>query len=314
MGIISNNPLKKVLITGSNGLVGQKVLAQLLQRQDYEVVATGLGGPRLPSSWAFSYKWASLDIRDAEQVNSIMQLERPDFVIHTAAMTQVDHCELNPEPCWEVNVNAVSHLVQACTVYHCHLIHLSTDFVFDGTGGPYTEDAFPNPVNFYGKSKLAAEQIIRDSQIPFTIVRTVLVYGLGHDLSRSNLILWVKTSLEKGKQIKVVNDQWRTPTLAEDLAWGCIAIMDKSITGIINVSGESWLTPFEMALQVVDFFGLDGTLIEEVSSATFVEPAKRPPKTGLVIERAKTLLNYTPKSFMDGIGILAKQLKLANCN
>jgi dTDP-4-dehydrorhamnose reductase len=314
LAITSSNKRKKVLITGANGLVGQKILGQLILRDDFEIIASGLGVPRLPALWCTGYRWISLDISHRIQVNEVLLHERPDFVIHAAAMTQVDQCEQNQELCWTVNVTAVSYLVEACKEISCHFIHLSTDFIFDGTSGPYSEDDLPNPVNFYGKSKLAAEKIIIDSEIRQTIIRTVLVYGLGHDLSRSNLILWVKSSLEHGKKIKVVNDQWRTPTLAEDLAWGCIAIMDHGATGIFNISGECWLTPYDMALQVVDFFNLNKTLIEEVSAATFVEPAKRPPKTGLVIEKAKTMLNYRPKSFMDGIGILAKQLKLANCN
>jgi dTDP-4-dehydrorhamnose reductase len=302
----------KILITGANGLVGQKILEQLLDRQDFEVWATGLGAARLPSLWDSKYTWISMDMRDATQVQTVMDHVIPDFVFHTAAMTLPDQCELNQQACWEVNVEAVKHLLEACRKTDCHLIHLSTDFIFDGEDGPYTEDAIPNPVNFYGKSKAAAEDLIKVSGVRHSIIRTVLVFGLGHDLSRSNIILWVKSSLEKNKRIRVVNDQWRTPTLVEDLAKGCIAVMDKRAEGIYNLAGKDLLTPYMMALQVAEYFELDRSLIEEVSAATFVEPARRPLRTGLIIARAQSLLNYDPKSFMEGVGILAKQLKLAD--
>jgi dTDP-4-dehydrorhamnose reductase len=203
-------------------------------------------------------------------------------------------------------------LIEACRIFDTHLVHLSTDFIFDGEAGPYSEEAFPNPINYYGRTKLEAENLIKGSGIKWTIVRTVLVYGIANDMSRSNIILWVKKSLEEGKTIKVVNDQWRTPTLAEDLAAGCILIVKKRELGIFNISGKDFLTPFEMAIQTADYFGLDKSLITEVDSTIFTQPAKRPPRTGFVIDKAKKVLGYNPKSFTEGIAILSKQLKLAD--
>jgi dTDP-4-dehydrorhamnose reductase len=309
---IDSEKKKKVLVTGANGLLGQKLMGFLRNDTSVEVIGTGKGTSRLPESWADSYTWMELDITDRDQVMRVFSETKPDSVIHTAAMTQVDDCEKDRDGCRILNVEAVRYLIDACEKFDTHLIHLSTDFIFDGKDGPYNEEALPNPVNYYGETKMEAENLLLASHIRYAIVRTVLVYGIAQDMSRSNIILWVKKSLEEGKNIKVVNDQWRTPTLAEDLAEGCILIMKKGATGIFNISGADFLTPFGMAIQTADFFGLDKNLITESDSTLFTQPAKRPPRTGFIIDKAKTELGYSPKSFLAGIGILAKQLKLAD--
>lgn len=303
---------KTVLVTGANGLLGQKLIGFLRNDENADLIGTGKGASRLPESWEGSYTWIELDITDREQVMRIFSETKPDSVIHTAAMTQVDDCEKDREGCRILNVEAVRYLIEACEKYDTHLIHLSTDFIFDGEEGPYTEEALPNPVNYYGVTKMEAENLLFASKIRWAIVRTVLVYGIAQDMSRSNIILWVKKSLEEGKTIKVVNDQWRTPTLAEDLAEGCILIMNKGATGVFNISGADFLTPYDMAMQTAEYFGLDKTLISESDSTLFTQPAKRPPRTGFIIDKAKKELGYSPKSFLAGIGILAKQLKLAD--
>ena len=303
---------KTILVTGANGLLGQKLIGFLRNDENVELIGTGKGASRLPESWEGSYSWMELDITDREQVMAVFSVTKPDSVIHTAAMTQVDDCEKDREGCKILNVEAVRYLIEACEKYDTHLIHLSTDFVFDGEAGPYSEEAQPNPVNYYGVTKMEAENLLFDSKIRWAIVRTVLVYGIAQDMSRSNIILWVKKSLEEEKTIKVVNDQWRTPTLAEDLAEGCILIMKKGATGIFNISGADFLTPYDMALQTAEYFGLDKNLITESDSTLFTQPAKRPPRTGFIIDKAKKELGYSPKSFLAGIGILAKQLKLAD--
>lgn len=300
-----------ILVTGANGLLGQKLVQRL--KDDLEIVlfASGKGESRLPKSWEGSYTWITLDVSDGKQVESVFEEVRPDVVIHTAAMTQVDDCEKDKEACWTANVDAVAHLVAASERQKAHFVHVSTDFIFDGKNGPYSEEAEPNPINFYGWSKLAAERLVIGSKTSWAIARTVLVYGIAQDMSRSNIILWVKKSLEQGKSIQVVNDQWRSPTLAEDLADGCILLAKKHAAGVYNISGKDFLTPYQMAILTAEYFGLDKNLIQESNSTIFTQPAKRPPKTGFIIDKAIAELGYAPKSFIDGIGILAKQLILA---
>lgn len=299
--------MKKVLITGSNGLLGQKLVKLISENPNYQLLATARGADRLGSD--DKYKYAELDITDQASVDKLLSEFNPDFIIHTAAMTNVDQCESDREGCTLLNVEATRYLVEAAEKNNAFFIHLSTDFIFDGTKGPLLEEDVPNPISFYGQSKLDAENIVTASKLRWAIVRTVLVYGIVKDMSRTNIVLWVKKSLEDKKTINVVDDQWRTPTLAEDLAMGCFLIMEKEATGVFNISGKDLLTPYEMAIQTADFFSLDKQYINKADSSTFTQPAKRPPRTGFIIEKAQTVLGYQPHSFVEGIKVMIKQIE-----
>jgi len=296
----------KILITGSNGLLGQKLVSLISNQKDYTLIATAKGENRLSAKAGYVYE--SLDITSHQEVYAIVTKHKPDVLINTAAMTNVDQCEENKDACWKLNVHAVKHLVEVCNSTQTHLVHVSTDFVFDGSHGPLKESDTPNPINYYGESKLAAENFIQKQAKSWAIARTVLVYGIAEDMSRSNIILWVKKSLEDGKEINVVNDQWRTPTLAEDLAKGCFLIAAKNAKGIFHISGKDILTPFEIALKTADFFELDKSLVHETDASKFQQKAKRPPKTGFIIDKAKEELGYEPRSFEEGLKILQQQL------
>lgn len=299
--------MKKILITGSNGLLGQKLVELLIKQPGIQTIATARGANRLPFNEGYEYH--SMDITDANQIAKVVEQVRPDAIIHGAAMTNVDQCEIEKENCWAQNVTAVQHIVEICKKYDIFLCHVSTDFIFDGTTGPYTEVAEPNPLSFYGWSKYAAEKVVQHSTIKWAIARTILVYGIAYDMSRSNIILWVKKSLEAGKNISVVTDQWRTPTLAEDLAMGCFLIANQEASGVFNISGKELLTPYEMAIMTAEFFGLDKNLIAQADGSTFKQTAQRPARTGFVLDKAHEVLGYQPRSFKEGIAILAQQLK-----
>jgi len=298
--------MKKILVTGSNGLLGQKLIEKLSKTENIEVIATARGENRL--SFDQNYKFISLDITKKEEVETVFDAEKPDVVIHTAAMTNVDQCETEKDACWDLNVKAVEYLLEASKKHDSFFVHLSTDFIFDGKEGPYDENALANPLSFYGWSKYAAEKLVINSDVKWAIARTVLVYGIAHDMSRTNIILWVKNSLEQGKSINVVNDQWRTPTLAEDLADGCILIAQKEAEGIFNISGKDLLNPFQMAIMTADYFNLDKSLITEVDGTKFTQPAKRPAKTGFILDKPIEVLGYNPKTFQEGIAFVAEQI------
>lgn len=300
---------KKILITGSNGLLGQKLMNLYQGDSSNKIIATARGANRLPFSEG--YQFISLDITNREEVDKVIGEVRPDVIINTAAMTNVDQCEDDKEGCWKLNVEAVEYLTDAAVANNAFLLHLSTDFIFDGEDGPYKEDAEPNPISFYGWSKWAAEKYIIHSKAKWAIARTVLVYGIAHDMSRSNIILWAKVSLEQGKTINVVNDQWRTPTLAEDLAKGCALIAEKEATGVFNISGEELLNPFQMATATAEYFKLSTETMNEVDGSSFSQRARRPPRTGFDITKAKEVLGYQPMTFKEGIALLASQLPKA---
>lgn len=295
----------KILVTGSNGLLGQKLTELILTNGKHELIATSRGEDRLNAG---GYTYFSMDTSHLDQILEVVQATKPDVIIHTAAMTNVDQCELNQVDCFIQNVTATQNVIQAANAVGAFLVHLSTDFIFDGQEGPYIEESMANPVSYYGETKLEAEKLVIDQAKQWAIVRTVLVFGIVKDMSRSNIVLWVKDSLTAGKQIKVVDDQWRTPTLAEDLAMGCLLIAEQKAGGIWNISGEEMLTPYDMAIATCEYFELDKSLIERVDSTIFTQPAKRPPRTGFIIKKAKKQLGYEPHSFREGLKLLSEQL------
>lgn len=298
---------KKILITGSNGLLGQKLVSLLLPNADVELLATSRGENKLAALYP-QLSFVSLDVTNPAEVKSVVATHQPTHIIHTAAMTNVDECEVNQDACWNLNVDAVEYLVKAAEENNVHFTHLSTDFIFDGLAGPYDEEAEANPISYYGESKLAAEQLVQKSSARWAIVRTVLVYGIVHDYGRSNIVLWVKNSLENQKTIKVVDDQFRTPTLAEDLALGCWLIADQNAEGVFNISSKEVLTPYAMALQVADYFKLDDSYITRADAGSFSQTARRPARTGFIITKAEEQLGFRPHTFTEGIAVVASQL------
>lgn len=296
----------KIMLTGSNGLLGQKLVNALHGQSDVELIATSRGENRLKLNTGYTYY--PLDITDEQAILALCLAVKADVIIHTAAMTQVDDCEEQQEACWLLNVRAVDYLIKACEATNTHLVHLSTDFIFDGAAGPYDESAAPNPLSFYGKSKLAAEKLLLESTISWSILRTVLVYGVAEDMSRSNIVLWAKSALEKGQPLRIVSDQFRTPTLAEDLAKGCILAARQRAQGIFNISGKDQMSVLELVKRVADYFNLPTDQLSEVSTAELNQRARRPLLTGFKLEKARRELGYEPHSFEEGIALLMTQV------
>ena len=285
----------KVLITGANGLLGQHLVKLLIDSTNYMITATGKGVSRLPFNATNQFNYVSLDITNGVEVAAFIARDRPDIIIHTAAITQVDECEQNPIHCWNTNVTATRFLLGAAEIAGAAFIYISTDFIFDGIAGPYLESDLPGPVNYYGSSKLGAEKSVMESKLPWCIIRTVLVGN------RSNMVSWVQNNLSQGKPIQVVSDQWRTPTYVEDLAKGILLAIENKAKGIYHISGEELLTPYDMAMATAAYLALDINLIEKVTASIFVQAAKRPAKTGFIIDKAKNELGFRPLSFKEGL-------------
>lgn len=319
----------KILITGSNGLLGQKIIYGLLGdtlcllpdeirkkiKFKIQIIATAKGENRLHQKNGYVYE--SLDITNKSEVVEVFSKHKPDVVINTAGMTNVDACETKKEECWNANVTAVQYMADTITnlntqypILNTHFIHLSTDFVFDGMkGSPYDENDKPNPLHHYALSKYEGEKVVMTSKLKWSIIRTIIIYGVVDDKSRSNLVLWVKNNLEKKQKINVITDQFRAPTLSEDLAQGCILTAMKSAEGIFHISGTETKSILDWAYTIADFWKLDKSFINPVTSAELNQPAKRPPMTGFILDKAKKVLGYNPHSFMEGLQIIDKQLK-----
>lgn len=300
---------QRVLITGANGLVGQELVAQLSRVAEYDVLATGRDDALRVDAASCGY--VPLDVTRPDDVRRIFEDFTPDVVVNCAAMTQVDACEADKDACWRVNVEAVETLARQCLAFGTRLVQVSTDFVFDGEDGPYAEGVRPRPVNFYGKTKLAAENAVRGAGLEqWAIARTVLVYGTGRALSRSNIALWIIDRLSKGESISVVNDQWRTPTYAPDLAAGLERIVRFGKTGVFHLSGREFLSVCDFAREVARVFDLDLGLIRPVRTDAVDHAAARPPRTGFIILKAESELGYRPRTLRTALRDLGMRLGL----
>jgi len=299
--------MKPIIITGSNGLLGQK-LVKLFLAEKIEFLATSLGANRNPDC-PNSY-FTSLDVTNIEEVEKLISQNQPSAVIHTAAMTNVDQCEIDHAGCDKLNVDAVKYLWETCKQHNIHFQLLSTDFVFDGEKGNYNELDLPAPLSYYGHSKFKSEQLLtNDSNTNWSIVRTIIVYGTGYNLSRSNLILWALDAIAKGQEMKIVDDQFRAPTWADDLAMGCWLVLKKNQKGIFHISGPETRSILEWVNYIGSHFGWPTKNVVPISSSTLNQVAKRPPLTGFDLTKSSQVLGYNPKRMnetLDELDILVK--------
>lgn len=319
----------KILVTGSNGLLGQKIIYGLLGdpicripadiqqkiKSEVQIIACARGENRLKRKDGYLYE--PMDITSKAELEKIFFKYKPEIVINTAGMTNVDACETRRQEAMLANATAVQYMTNilegiSIPTSHIppHFIHLSTDFVFDGMkGSPYSEEDKPNPLHYYAHTKFEGEKIVMASKLRWAIIRTIIIYGVVDDNTRSNLVLWVKNNLEQKKKINVINDQYRAPTLSEDLAQACILCAMKGAEGIFHVSGEETKSILEWSYQIADFWKLDKSFINPVTSQELNQPARRPPRTGFIIDKAKRILGYCPHSFNEGLQIVNQQLQ-----
>ena len=296
----------KVLITGANGFLGQH-LTLYLADTGYNTIACNRGECRIAQKKLIQYYCA--DITDELAVASMISAVQPEIIIHAAAMSKPDECNNNKEACLLVNVEATKFLLQSLLSVsntQPHFIYISTDFIF-GENGPHSEDDTAVPLNFYGETKLRAERLVRESGLMYTIVRPVFIYGPMLQGMRPSFLHWIKNNLEQNKPIKVVSDQQRTPTFVTDICKGIERIIAKKITGVYHLAGKDLLSPYQMGISVANFFNLNASLIENVTSERFAEPVKRAKRSGLNIDKARKLLGYEPVSFEEGIQLTFKK-------
>ncbi len=288
-----------ILVTGANGFLGQHLVKHLSDK--YNVSATSRGDCRIPQDVNFVYH--PLDLTDATAVGALVTAVKPNIIIHTAANSKPDDCENNREACLLQNVEATGNLLKPFKLAGLPgslFIYVSTDFVF-GENGPHKEDNPTGPLNFYGQSKLLAEELVVGSGVDNAIVRPVFIYGQVWPGLRPSFLHWVKNNLEQKKPIKVVSDQQRTPTFVTDICNGIEKIMEGHKTGAYHLAGKDVLSPYQMAVATARVLGLDETLIENVTSETFPEPVRRAKRSGLYIQKAKEHLGYAPVSFEQGV-------------
>ncbi len=287
----------KVFITGGNGFLAQH-LAIFLYNKGFEVHCSYRIDSKLFSNKTINYHF--LELTDVSSLNKIINNLKPEVIVHAAAMSKPDECENDRFICLLNNLTVTKNLIKAAEEIQAHFIYISTDFIF-GENGPHNETAIPNPLNFYGSSKLLAENAVRFSSLLYTIVRPVFIYGKQLQGMRGSFIQWVEQNLQLGKTIKVVNDQFRTPTFVDDICWGIEQIILLKKQDDYHLAGKDICTPYSMAVTVAKVLELNVQLIEEVNSSNFHEPIVRAKKSGLKIDKAIKELNYNPHSFEEGV-------------
>ena len=296
----------RILITGSNGLLGQKIV-KLLSNRNTDFLATSNGNNR--NHDCPTEKYREMDITNQQQIAEVFTAYKPTHIIHTAALTNVDYCELNPDECQKVNVLATQILWEEAQKINAHFQLLSTDFIFDGLTGNYKETEQPSAVSIYGQSKVDAEKIlINSNNTNWSIARTIIVYGTANNLSRTNIVLWSIDALTKGDPMKIINDQFRMPTWADDLAWGCVEICNRNKIGIFHLCGPELMAVNEIVFRIAKHLGKSTEYVEIISSSTLNQPAKRPPKTGFDLTKSKNELGYNPKTLESTVDILLTEI------
>ncbi len=297
--------MKRVLVCGSNGLLGQRLAFLFEGESDYEVLHTS--HHRSFANGKILLDYTQLDISNRSDVKSLVTSYRPDVILNAAAMTNVDACEREREQAWKMNVTAVENLVESCRRIDAKLVHVSTDYVFDGKTGNYSEDDRVNPVNYYGKTKLAGENVIISSEIEYSILRTIVVYGFGINV-KTNFALWVINSLNDKKKIRCVDDQISNPTHVHDLATAMKISIDVDARGIFHIPGAEIISRYDFALKAAEIFGYDKALITKIKTAELEQLAQRPLNTSFNFEKAKKMLRYNPMSVAQGLMMLQQEL------
>lgn len=240
-----------------------------------------------------------VDITDRAALKEVMMAHMPDAIVNTAAMTNVDACETDKKLAHTLNVTLVEHLTRIARQADAHLVHLSTDYVFDGQEGPYSETDVPAPINYYGKSKLAGENSLLSAGIDHTVIRTNVVYGPSH--ARPDFVRWVIEALDEKREITVVTDQYSNPTYVDDLAEAIIKVIERRKTGLYNVSGADYVSRFDFAKKIAEFFMVDSNLIKPITTAELAQAAQRPLKSGLITLKAQSELNMRFRGIDSGL-------------
>lgn len=303
--------MKRILVCGSNGLLGQRLALMLSGQPDREVLHTSRQRSFVFDDKLFDY--TQLDLTRKRDVKSLISSFQPDVIMNAAAVTNVDWCEDHREEAWNINVGGVEHLVEAARKVGARLIHVSTDYVFDGKSGDYSEDDKPNPINYYGKTKLAGENAIRIGDIVHTIFRTIVVYGYGIQVKR-NFALWVIDSLKAGKNIRCVDDQVGNPTYVGDLSLAIVRAAELEKSGIFHLCGSQQISRFDFAVRIAELFGYDPSLIERVQTSQLYQKAARPLRTGFITRKAEAELGMKPVDITGGIKELKREMQMARKN
>lgn len=292
----------RLLVTGASGLLGYKMTQLALEKRydsysAYKEHTVAIGSP------------VKLDLTNREEVLKIISELKPDAIAHTAAYTDVDGCEINRDLAWKVNAEATRNIAVASADTDTHLIYVSTDYIFDGEKGLYTEEDSPNPISHYGYSKLKGEQFVKEQAGKWCIARTSVIYGWGSK-RKENFATWLINRLRRAEEVKILSDQYVSPTLNTNLAEMLIEIAERKITGTLNTAGATRVSRYEFALRLAEKFNLNKDLIKPVEMDAMSWKAKRPRDSSLNISKALTLLNQKPLELDQSLKMMREEASM----
>lgn len=296
----------RVVVTGANGLVGGR-LSRLLVSQGHEVFAWARGEARAKLNGA---RYVSVDLTNVDMVSQSLRETRPDVIINPAAMTDVDGCERDPLGAWAANVDAPATLARSARELDAHLVHVSTDYVFDGDAGPYDVDSTPNPRGVYAISKHAGEQAVR-ALLPagrWAIARTAVVYGWP-STGKNNFGSWLLSTLSAGKPVNLFNDQWVSPSHADNVSGMLAELAAKKLAGIWHTCGAEVVDRVSFGHRLCERFGFDQALIKPSSMAQVNLPSPRPAKSGLIVTRTAAALENKPLDLTASLELLHAEFR-----
>lgn len=292
----------RILVFGSNGMLGQRI-SEYFKTNSLELLTSSIEEKSLIEG----LDYVQCDITDRNKTKNLIYEFCPDFIVNAAAFTNVDLAETERETAWRVNVKSVEYMAEAARIIDAHIVHFSTDYIFDGKNGPYLESAMPNPLGYYGRTKLASENVLKLYAVKHTIIRTNVLYGPAK-FGRPDFVKWVVNSLKENKQIKIVTDQINNPTYLDDLVQAVDKIIESKREGVYNIGGREFLSRYEFTEIIADYFSLDKSLIIPITTEELKQPARRPLKSGLITIKAQSELGYRPHTIEEALSEMKKEV------
>ena len=291
----------KLLVTGASGLFGTK-LCELATQKSWEVHSAHV---QHKPPYGIPVRF---DVSDRKAAEEVFRHVKPEVVVHSAAMTDVDRCESEKALAWRTNVEGTLNIAKNCKQHGTFLLYISTDYVFDGKREKHTETEPSNPINYYGLTKLKGEETVKNLLETCCIARTSVVYGANPAAGKVNFALWLMERLKRKEKTNVVIDQWNSPTLNTNLAKMILEIIEKRLTGIFHLAGATRLNRYDFARNLAEIFNLETDLITPVESTKIPWIAKRPRDSSLNVDKALETLENKPLQITSALNELKREL------
>ena len=296
---------KKILIIGASGMLGQRCAKLFSSMENVKALCASIDETiRFENA-----EYMTVDVTDEIQIQNIIMNFLPDVIINASAYTNVDKSETERDLSWKINVSGVKYMAETAKKIGAHIIHISSDYVFDGKNGPYSESEVPNPINYYGLTKLEGENAVTNSGADYTVIRTNVLYGIIPS-GRLDFVRWVVDSIRSSKPIKIVCDQINNPTFIDDLVSAIALVIEKKKFGLYNVGGKEFLDRYEFTMRIADVFNLDKSFVTKIVTEELNQPAPRPLKSGLLNDKAQLELGYAPIDLDESLIRMKNELNL----